>query len=308
MFWALLAGIGACTNAAYFIANKRFLERIDPYVLAAAGFLATSFILLALSLLQGIPAIGPDFWFAALATTVLNILGTTLTFRALKSSDISLAIPMLSFTPLFLVGTAALLLGEIPSPAGCLGIIIIVAGSYILNTAAEHTRITDPFRAMVAHPGIMGMLLVAFLYAIAINFDKMVVTSSDAYFGSGFVILLLGLAFAVMAAAEWLGLMPEILRSHKDADTLPVPAHPPATWGYLLGAGLLTGMLISVEAVTINTAYLIQIVPYVIAIKRMSIILVVLYGTVIVRERELLRRLAGAGLMVLGAVLILLFP
>jgi len=49
-------------------------------------------------------------------------------------------------------------------------------------------------------------------------------------------------------------------------------------------------------------------VPYVIAIKRMSLILIVLYGTIVFREKELVRRLSGAGLMVLGAVLILAFP
>jgi uncharacterized membrane protein len=60
--------------------------------------------------------------------------------------------------------------------------------------------------------------------------------------------------------------------------------------------------------VTVNTAYLLQIVPYVIAIKRMSIILIVLYGTIIFREKEIVRRIAGAALMVFGAVLILSFP
>jgi len=53
---------------------------------------------------------------------------------------------------------------------------------------------------------------------------------------------------------------------------------------------------------------LLQIVPYVIAIKRMSIILVVLFGTLIFRENDIGRRLAGAGLMVVGALLILAFP
>jgi drug/metabolite transporter (DMT)-like permease len=308
MFWAILSGIGACTNAAYFIANKKFLERLDPYPLAASGFLCTSFFLLSLSLINGIPAIGPDFLSAAVATTLLNILGTTLTFRALSSSDISLSIPMLSFTPLFLVGTAALLLGEYPSLIGVVGILVIVSGSYVLNTSAEHEKITDPFRVMISHPGVLGMLVVAFLYAVAINFDKMVVLNSDPYFGSGFVILLLGLSFAILAALERYGLLPALLRSTALAEGSKLPRENSASYRYLMGAGILTGVLITIEAVTINTAYLIQIVPYVIALKRMSIILVVAYGTIVFREKEIVRRFAGAGMMVLGAVLILAFP
>ena len=308
MFWAFLAGIGAFSNAAYFIVNKRFLQDLNPNQLAASGFLCTSGILLSCSFITGFPAVGPEFFGAVVVTTLLNILGTTLTFRALSSSDISLSIPMLSFTPIFLVGTAALLLGEFPSVAGILGIFIIVSGSYILNTATEHERITDPFRSMISHPGVMAMLVVAFLYAISINFDKIVVQTSNPVFGSGIVFLLLGTSFAVLATLEKCGRLPAILCSPRPAMTGQTPAPPSAPWRYLAGAGVLTSILMTIEAVSINTAYLLQIAPYVIAIKRMSLILIVLYGTLIFREKEIVRRLAGAGLMVLGAVLILVFP
>jgi drug/metabolite transporter (DMT)-like permease len=311
MLWALLSGIGACTNAAYFIVNKKFLETIDPNFLAASEFLCASFFLMGISWIHGIPVIGPWFLGAILVSTLLNILATILTFRALASSDISLAVPMLSFTPLFLVGTAAIFLGEIPSAIGIAGIITIVAGSYILNMAQGHTRITDPFRNMFTHPGVMAMLTVAFLYAVSINFDKLVVQNSDAIFGSGFEFLLLGSSFGVLAVLGYYMRHPGFLHpgnvtGTSGKPTPPSALHPP--WKYLAVAGIFTGVLITIEAFTINTAYLIQIVPYVIALKRMSIILIVLYGTLIFREKEIVRRLAGAGLMVLGALLILVFP
>jgi drug/metabolite transporter (DMT)-like permease len=308
MFWALLSGTGACTNAAYYIANKKFLERLDPNLLASSGFLFTSIFLLAITLVNGIPVLGPWFFGAVMVTTLLNILATTLSFRALTSSDISLAVPMLSFTPIFLVGTAALFLGEIPSLIGIMGIITIVSGSYILNTAEGHTRITDPFRDMFSHPGVIAMLGVSFLYAIAINFDKIVVQNSDPVFGSAIVFLLLGISFGALALRRQRGTLSWMLPNAN------LPEYPAARTGpvsplkYLLAAGIFTGILLTIEAAAINTAYLLQIVPYVIAIKRMSLILIVLYGTLIYREKEIVRRLAGATLMVLGAVLILLFP
>jgi uncharacterized membrane protein len=67
------------------------------------------------------------------------------------------------------------------------------------------------------------------------------------------------------------------------------------------------GILLSVSAVCINTAYTVQIVSYVIAIKRMSIIIIVLYGAFVFGEKDLVRRLFGALLMVAGAVMIVLF-
>jgi drug/metabolite transporter (DMT)-like permease len=307
MFWAFLAGIAACTNATYFIINKKFLEQLNAYRLAAAGFLCSGIILLILSYIHGIPVIGPGFTGAVLVSTLLNIIGTILIFRALSSSDISLSIPMLSFTPLFLVGTSAFFLGEFPSSVGILGILVIVSGSYILNTDAGHKRVTDPFRAMVSHPAVLGILIVAFLYAVSINFDKIVLLNTDPYFGIGVECLLLGCSFSVIAVTEWYGYLPPFLRAPVPLRAMDGVQNPAPLW-YLAVAGILGGSLIAVEVVAINTAFLLQIVPYVMAIKRMSILLVVLYGTLIFHEKEIARRIAGAGLMVLGAILILSSP
>ena len=276
MLWAILTATGACADAAYYIINKKFVHRLRPSLLAAAGFLCTSFFLLAASLYGGIPPIGPYFFFAVAATSAINIVGTTLVFSALQSTDISLAIPMLSFTPLFLVWTSVLILHEIPSVMGITGIIIIVTGSYILNTAEEHTRLLDPFRAMIAHPGIFSMLVVSFLYAISINFDKMVVENSDPVFGSCLVFFILGSVFFTIFGVK------KYYAGRKGAahDDL-IPRYgmnrSPGKVSVVVVAGISVGIFLALEAVVINQAYLIQIVPYVIAIKRMSIIITVLY-------------------------------
>ena len=70
---------------------------------------------------------------------------------------------------------------------------------------------------------------------------------------------------------------------------------------------LLVALFAATESVSINIAYTLQIVPYVIAIKRLSIIFMVLYGTIVCHERGLAMRVQGAILMVGGAVIILLF-
>lgn len=307
MFWALLSGIGACADAAYYIVNKKFLQTVGPDLLAASGFLFTALFLLVIAIFRGIPLLGPDFFFAVTATCAINVVSTTLAFRALKSTDISLAVPMLSFTPLFLIVTAALMLHEIPSAVGIAGILIIVTGSYILNTAAEHTRLSDPFRAMISHPGIFSMFIVSFLYAIALGFDKLVVLNSDTVFGSGVVFLILGSSFlAIFLLKHYFSTRTD----HPGPEQ--VPACPGAIPSFLsrdlIIAGIMIGGFLTLEAIVINAAYLVQIVPYVSAIKRMSILITVLYGTLIVREKEILRRISGAALMVLGVILIVLFP
>lgn len=307
MFWALLSGIGACADAGYYIVNKKFLRSVDPDLLAASGFLFTSLFLLSISFCRGIPPLGPDFAMAVTAAVTINIIGTTLAFRALKSTDISLAVPMLSFTPLFLIVTAAVMLHEFPSVIGIAGILILVFGSYVLNTAAEHESLLDPFRSMLSHPGIFSMLVVSFLYAIAIGLDKMIVLNSDTVFGSGVVFLFLGSAFAAIHCLKrWRG----SLSGCAAVSCAPLPGEPRIFCGSrgLLIAGIIIGILLTLEAMVINAAYLVQIVPYVSAIKRMSILITVLYGTMVIQEEEVFRRVAGAGLMVCGVIMILFFP
>jgi uncharacterized membrane protein len=70
---------------------------------------------------------------------------------------------------------------------------------------------------------------------------------------------------------------------------------------------LLIGAFVATEAASVNLAYTLQIVPYVIAIKRLSIIFVVIYGTMVFFEREITKRFAGALLMVGGAIIIMVF-
>lgn len=310
MFWAVLSAIGACADAAYYIVNKKYLPSLEPDLLAAGGFLAGGILLLAAAFINGIPATGPGFYPAVAADCILNIIGTTLAFRALRSTDLSLAVPMLAFTPLFLIGTAALILHEIPSSVGMIGIIVIAAGSYVLNAAESHTGILDPFRAMVRNPGVFSMVIVAFLYAIVINFDKLVVQNSDTVFGSGLVFTLLGFAFLVIFAFRCCFGRTDGRISHASPN---LPVNPPgarrdSTFRDLATASLVVGVLLMIETVAINQAYLVQIVPYVSAIKRTSILITVVYGTLVIREKDLFRRVSGAGLMVLGVVLILLFP
>lgn len=309
MLWVVSAALGATANAAYFITTKRYLRTTDRNVLAAGGFFSTGVLLLILAFIRGIPPLGEELFIAVAATSVLNMIATSLVFRALATTDISLAVPMISFTPVFLILTSFLLLHEIPTSVGIAGICVIVAGSYVLNLSASDTSIIDPFRAVIRDRGTASMLAVAVLYAISLNFDKIVVVNSDPVFGSALVCLTLGISFFMMRLVS--GFHGGTVRhdANQPGDSLSSPRAREAAFLKPYRAGLaafaVIGILLTIEAVSINYAFTMQIVPYVIAIKRMSIILTVLYGTIICHEGEMVRRIAGAGLMVAGAVLII---
>lgn len=307
MLWIFLALLGAITNATYFIIVKMYITSLDPKLLTGIGFTFGGCLLFLLSAVRGFPSIGPDFFAAVVITSFLNILGLSLIFKALSSSDLSLSVPMLSFTPAILIGTSYIILHEVPSMFGFAGICIIVSGSYVLNIAEEHEHYLDPIKAMMKNHGSWYMLIVAFLFAVSINFDKIALLNSDPFFGMALTVTTVGIALLFISAYSRYASR-KILQVHPSGDadgavlqtkTIPVKQF------FLLT--LLIGVFVAIEAASVNVALTLQIVPYVIAIKRLSIIFMVLYGTLVFSEGDIKKRVMGASLMVAGAIIILLF-
>jgi len=307
MLWVFLAIFGAFANAAYFIIIKNNIGIRDPHLLTALGLCISGILLLLISAARGFPVIGPAYISAVVISGILNIIGLILIFRAMASSDLSLSMPMLSFTPVFLIGTSYLLLHEIPSAAGITGICVIVSGSYVLNISADHEHFLDPVKSMIRNRGSWYMLIVAFLFAASVNYDKIAMLNSDPVFGMAFTLLIISGAFAIIVAICRKSSGYSLL-GRKGSD--PVPGHFQKTdmhLGSSLVPAVLIGIFATIECISINIAYTLQIAPYVIAIKRLSIIFMVLYGTIICAENEIRTRLLGSILMVSGAVIILLF-
>jgi len=308
MLWIFLALLGAITNASFFIIIKRYITSLDPGLLTGAGFFCGGFLLLAFSAIRKFPAIGQDFYFAVTVTTVLNILGLLLIFRALSSSDLSLAIPMLSFTPVILSGTSWLLLHEVPSAPGFAGICIIVSGSYVLNISSGDEHFLDPVKSMLKNRGSWYMLIVAFLFAVSINFDKIAMLNSDPFFGMALTVLGIGGVFLIISAYSFIKTgnisFQKPGSNGGQAKGLGISS---SGYGLYLSRAALIGTVVAIEAASINIAYTLQIVPYVIAIKRLSILFVVIFGTLVFSEHETGKRMAGAALMVTGAIIIMLF-
>ena len=288
MFWAALTFLAAILDAGYYALVKRFLLSLPDEVLAAGTFLAVSAILLLVSFCRGIPPPQPALIPSVLVTGTLNIIAAILVFNALRRSDLSLTVPIITFTLVFLVGTSYLVLGELPGPVGTAGILLIVAGALVMQVPAalsarnrEEGRHRDWW-------GILAMLLVAFLYSLSLPFDKAVVLASDPVFGSSLVYLYIGSTFLALSLAR---------RTLSRAPR-----------GVAIRAFLLLGLVLAVEAVFINFAYTLQIVSLVIAVKRLSILFAVILGGLFFKEGEMRFRIPGACLMVVGAAAIVLTP
>jgi len=264
--------------------GKRSLKDVDEYTVAWSVSLFSTPFFLAMLLFVPIPQIGPGFWYALIGTGILNLIAVILYMKALKASDLSITIPMLTFTPIFLLVTGPLMLGEFPSFLGIIGIFLIVAGSYILNIKKCREGLAEPFKALLKETGPRLMLVVAFIYSITSNFDKIGVTNSSPVFFAIAANLFAAVALSFIVAMKAKGGIGSIKKSYKMI----------APIGIFHALGTIAQM----------TAYTFTIVAYVISIKRTGILVSILFGYFLFKEKNIKERLIGAAIMVAGVILI----
>ncbi len=282
--WLLLSFLTAVCNSAQDIISKRLSTRVSSYITAwAASFFSLPFFLI-LFIWEHPVVHGPDFWPALLITGVLLAVATVFFFKAIEASDLSLSIPILSFTPMFLLLTSPLILGEFPKPLGILGMVLIVLGCYALFYHPEQENILAPFKRLMKARGSRYMLLVAILYSIGGNIDKIGVRNSSPLLWSvslnAFVSVLLGMMMLIKV-------------KHVDKQVR-------MNWPLLVSMGFFLALMMMFQM----NALKLTIVPYVIAIKRTSVILTSLWGVWFLKEKGGPERLFAVALMVAGVFII----
>lgn len=268
------------------VTSKKVLKNVDEYVAAfSLRFFALPVLLLVLVLAK-IPTIQEGFWGALFLSGSLNFLATILYMKAIKTSDLSLTIPLVNFTPLFLLITSPFMVGEFPQTIGIIGIFTIVVGAYLLNVQERQKSLTAPFQALLKEKGPRLMLLVAFIWSISSNIQKIgVLNSSPVFYALAENIFLSFLLFPVMLYKS-----PQGLRTIKNEIKSLFPI------------GFFSALVLTFQMIAIG----LTLVVYVISIKRMSTLLSVLFGHFLFREKDVKQRLLGAAVMVLGVLLIAL--
>jgi drug/metabolite transporter (DMT)-like permease len=231
------------------------------------------------------PALPPAFWWTLAAALPFEFTALLLYMAALKSSPLSLSIPFLAFTPVFMLLNAFVILGEEPSAFGAGGVVLVAAGAYVLNLDARRHGFLGPIRAVASERGSVMMLIVSFCFSITATLGKrMILLSDPVYFGAMYFLLLPALFLPVQMA---LGRLDQATLTAK-----PVK-------GLLVGLGSAGMILFHVWAISMAPA------AYMIAVKRLSLVFSVVYGRLLFKEERFSQRFLGAAVMFSGVILIL---
>ncbi|MDT0646521.1 EamA family transporter [Zunongwangia sp. F260] len=285
MLGFLLAFGTAISEALKDITSKFNLHYIDEYTAAFSMHLVQSILLAPLIFYFGFEEMTPRFFWALLASSVLQLIVILLYFKAIKRSELSVTVPLITLTPLFMLLTSPILIGEFPSLLGIVGILLIVAGTYISNISENNKNFFAPFAMLVKEQGPRYMLLVAFIWSITANIDKIGVEETSPVFWSfskDFVILF----YLIPILA---------IKSKKPLSQINKRKWPLLLVGFFRSASVLTQMF----------AIQFILVAYVISIKRASSVFIILFAFFYMNERKNFRnRLIGIVIILIGLFVI----
>ncbi len=299
MEWVPIAIVTALSTATTDAILKGRFSHLSASAMAIIRSVSAVPLLLPFLMVMTWPELGRDFWLTLAMLLPLEVFALVLYMKALKSSPLSLSVPFLAFTPAFITLSGWLILNEKVSVGGFCGVFLTCVGAYTLNIKKGRKGILLPIKAIGQEPGSRLMLTVAAIYSITSVLGKKAIGYSSPFFFACFYFTILGIFTPLVMLFSGLGRDKPL---QKGPWTSLVSRQLGGRWTALWAVGLFQAIMVLTHMWAINMAT----AAYMIAVKRLSLIFSVLYGYFLFGDREIVQRLAGSGLMVLGVFLIVL--
>lgn len=288
--WVEITLVCAFSLATSDALTKKALWLYDEYLIAWMRLFFALPVLFSTLIFIPVPSLDRIFYGTFLMALPLEVTAFIFYMKALKFSPMSLTLPFLSLTPVFLIIIPYILLGESVSFSGTMGILLIAAGSYTLNIRSLKKGIFEPFISIKRERGSVFMIMAAFIYSFTAVFAKIVIEHSSPVFSA-----------IVYYAALWICLTPVVV--YRNRGSL-------KNKEFCIGAikaSILPGLLDSVAIITNMIALSLTKVAYMIAVKRLSLLIGVFYGYLFFKESGIRERMFGTVLMLAGFILIVLY-
>lgn len=287
MYWLIFALSNAFFEGLKDILGKLTLNKHNNEYITSFFFRLVPVPFLFIFLLfTGFPQLGEQFYLALLISGSINVATTLLYFKAIKYSDLSVSIPLISFTPVFLLITSPLILGEFPTFIGYIGVLLIFLGAYLLNISKFKKGPLEPIRSLLKEKGPRYILLVAFLWSISASYDKVGVLNSSPIFWVLSVCIFTSLA-----------LLPIMLFKTSSKTVMSTLKN------NFLGL-FLVGFVSMISLISQMIAVSMTLVSYAVSVKRSSSLVVIGLSYFILKEKNIKDKLIGALIMVIGVIVI----
>lgn len=285
MTWLLFGLATALFEAIKDLFSKRALRLVDVHIVAFAtpAFALPPLLYYAFRATWVLP--DTTFFVLLFGVSLLHVVAITCYIRALHLSPLSLTLPMIAFTPLFMLFTSPLMIGEVPSTTGFLGVVLIVTGAYLINVKHRVDGIFAPLKMLVKERGPVLMLLVAFIWSVSGNLDRIGIAHSNREMWMFSLVALVSLLLLPLALFRAGAEVRSIDRRRVKA---------------LLLVGLFNSLSIFFYTETISLTF----IAYAVSVKRFSIVIGVILGKLFLHEENFKERILAASVMVAGVAVI----
>jgi drug/metabolite transporter (DMT)-like permease len=245
--------------------------------------------------IHGIPEASPLYYALSFGTGLTQLLGNVCLVAAFRHTSFAQAIVLGKLEILFTALVGALLFAEFPAPLAWVGIVVSVAG-----VALMHARDGAPETALSRFNRGSALAILAGLFLVFASFLLKEASSELARLNPRVGEGRFEVAVHTLFHVTWMEvvLVSAFLLARRPAEFRQVPAN----WKRMLGIGAagFSGSLCWFWA------YSIALVAYVKAVGQVETIAAVLYSLSFFRERSVVQKLPGIGLVLLGILLVLL--
>ena len=236
---------------------------------------------------SGVPRLGPGVFTYCLLFALAQITGTQCLALALKVAEISLVTALWKLSVVLLVVWGFLALGETPSLVGVAGVLVCVAGVYLINVGRARMSAWAPLVALVREPGQRYTLGAALFYAPSVVLIKKIALLSNPAFA-----VFMGYLFCAALVTPW-----AVYRSARHF------AEIRRYWWSFVGLGAFAA--ISTQLGT--TAYTLTVSAYVEAVKQVEILIALGIGALVFGEGARIRAIwLGCLVMLIGMTILVL--
>jgi drug/metabolite transporter (DMT)-like permease len=300
----LLAAAMSVTNVMTDVWRKHALEKRELFPVTFWTRIAVTVVfglVLLVQILRGAPVVVRDggllfglvqlaplptfFIYLVLDVSLITIV-MWLYFRALQISPLSMCIPFLAFTPVFLIPSTYIILGQKPQPIKLLGVLLIVVGSLAMHRTLFAVGWLAPVKAVIEYPGSRYMLIVAFIFSLTNPLDAKLVAMSDVF---------------TEAFAYGIGLcLSFYLLTRMQRGNFAAAAR--GNGKYIVLAGVFDAVSLLFQLA--SYAYIPVVIT--VSIKRAGIVLSVFAGWIFFRERGITDKVIAASVMFCGVLILYL--
>jgi drug/metabolite transporter (DMT)-like permease len=261
---------------------------LHPFYIVAATYAVLAVLSLLFFFNTAFAHLSPSFWINVLLAALFDVGGWMFMVMSLAKTDLSIFGPLNAYKVIISMLFALVFLGEVPTLQGFAGIMIIVAGSFLLlppSTGAAQNRLAQ----LWSDRGVQARFLSIFLFSIGTVFLKGSLEHSGPLetliFWSLFGLPLILLANAFLTTER---LADNIKNSQPHV--LPIAA-----------AGLTVFVMQYLTLVLLSQ----MLIAYALALFQLGMLLQVFLGYRIFNEPDLLRRLMASLVMIAGSLLVL---